>query len=165
MYRVKNTAEDRSKSLLHRTAPKFELEPMLCGRRVQLRGYVDITDEQYAANKATLDVWVKNGMVDVIDMGSEGKAPPVVEDSIKWVAKEEMGEPVINATSVAKLEFAAEELTPVPSGDELTATLEPAGATEVVEEVPVAPAPEPEPVVEEKTSDTPKKSYSKKKLF
>ena len=70
MYRIKNTAEDRTKHLLHRTAAKFELEPALGGVRIRLGSFVDITDEHYERVKPLVDEWVKKGMVEVVDLDS-----------------------------------------------------------------------------------------------
>lgn len=75
MYRVKNTADDRRKSLLHRTATKFELEPNLGGTRIRLGHHLDITDEHFARVKPTLDEWIKKGMVEVIKLDSSGQVP------------------------------------------------------------------------------------------
>ncbi len=72
MYRIKNTADDRSKHLLHRTASQFELEPNLGGHRIRLGTYYDITDEHYERVKPVLDVWVKKGMVDVFPVLPDG---------------------------------------------------------------------------------------------
>lgn len=71
MYRIKNTAEDRTKHLLHRTATKFELEPTLGGIRIRLGAFLDITDEHYERVKPVVDEWVKKGMVEVIQNGSD----------------------------------------------------------------------------------------------
>lgn len=72
MYRIKNTAEDRSKHLKHRTATKFEIEPSLGGNRIRLGSYLDISDEHYARVKPTVDEWVKNGTVDVFPVLPDG---------------------------------------------------------------------------------------------
>lgn len=68
MFRIKNTADDRAKHLLHRTAAKFELEPSLGGYRIRLGTYYDITDEHYSRVKPVLDEWVKKGMVEVTNL-------------------------------------------------------------------------------------------------
>lgn len=72
MYRVKNTAEDRTKHLLHRTASQFELEPSLGGTRIRLGTFIDITDEHYARVKPLLDSWVLKGMVEVFPVLQDG---------------------------------------------------------------------------------------------
>lgn len=91
MYRIINTAHDRTKHLLQRTAPKFEYEPSLGGVRIMLGSYHDITDEHYQRVKPTIDQWIKNGMVDVLNITKEDlkknegldKAGPTFEE---WVA-------------------------------------------------------------------------------
>lgn len=72
MYRIKNTADDRSKHLKHRTATKFELEPSLGGHRIRLGTHYDISDEHYARVKPLVDEWVKKGMVEVLELGPMG---------------------------------------------------------------------------------------------
>lgn len=71
MYRIKNTADDRQKALLHRTASKFATEPDLGGRRIRLGTSIEITDEHFARVKPVLDEWVKNGMVEYELIGAE----------------------------------------------------------------------------------------------
>jgi hypothetical protein len=72
MFRIKNTADDRTKELLHRTASQFELEPNLGGHRIRLGTHLDITNEHYERVKPTVATWVKKGMVDVFELGSDG---------------------------------------------------------------------------------------------
>lgn len=71
MYRIRNTTDDRTKHVLHRTAPRFEVEPSLGGTRIRLGSYLDITDDHYDRVKPTLDEWVSKGMVEVRKLGSE----------------------------------------------------------------------------------------------
>lgn len=75
MYKIKNTANDRSKTLLHRTAIKFELEPSFAGRRLRLGESRDIEDAVYERNKELLDRWEKNGMISVEKVGGEKASP------------------------------------------------------------------------------------------
>lgn len=63
--RLKNTTTDRTKAHLHRTAPRLEMEPSFGGTRIRMGGHLDITNEQYAQNKITIDDWVSKGMVEV----------------------------------------------------------------------------------------------------
>ncbi len=72
MYRIKNTADDRTKHLQHRTATKFELEPSLGGHRIRLGTHYDISDEHYIRVKLTIDEWVKKGMVDAFPVLPDG---------------------------------------------------------------------------------------------
>lgn len=82
MYRIKNTADDRTKVQLHRTASRFELEPQLGGRRIRLRSHLDITDEHYEKTKTVIDDWVRKGIVEVIKLEGEGPlARPVSVDA------------------------------------------------------------------------------------
>lgn len=76
MYRIKNTADDRSKHLLHRTANQFELEPQIGGHRIRLRSYLDITDEHYERVKHMVDAWVRKGIVEVSKVGPDFTGDP-----------------------------------------------------------------------------------------
>jgi hypothetical protein len=71
MYRIKNTADDRSKHLLHRTASQFELEPNIGGKRIRLRSHLDISDEHYGRVKHMVDAWEKKGIVEVTKLVSD----------------------------------------------------------------------------------------------
>lgn len=93
MYRIKNTAEDRTKHLLHRTAAKFELEPTLGGVRIRLGSFIDITDEHYARVKPIVDEWVSKGMVEVFPVLPDGidirkYAAPLPEEDLERIKKE-----------------------------------------------------------------------------
>lgn len=72
MYRIKNTADDRSKHLKHRMAAKFELEPNLGGHRIRTGTHYDISDEHYGRVKPVIDEWEKKGMVDVFPILPDG---------------------------------------------------------------------------------------------
>lgn len=80
MYKIKNTANDRSKTLLHRTAIKFELEPSFAGVRLRLGESRDIEDAVYERNKELLDRWEKNGMISIERPGSETTVPGLPGD-------------------------------------------------------------------------------------
>lgn len=76
MYRIKNTANDRTKAHLHRTATRFESEPSLGGARIRLGSHIDISDDHYDRVKPIIDEWVTKGMVHVFKLD----ALPVGED-------------------------------------------------------------------------------------
>lgn len=171
MIRIKNTAEDRSKSLLHRTAPKFELEPSLGGQRIRIRSFIDITEDHYAKVKHIVDVWVKAGMVEVVRL--DGSALP--EPTVKWEVQEEAGnltDTISTEVSTVGAEVIKEALElpsvtkqilpATPVEETVAETTESAGA-------PVAEVqtPAPAPAVEEKSgsSDSKKGPGGKKKLF
>jgi len=97
MYRIKNTADDRTKHILHRTATKFELEPVLGAVRIRLGKFVDISDEHYVRVKGMIDGWVKNGMVEVSKLGAVKESPRKLEP---------LG--IINTAAIKNLEFASE---------------------------------------------------------
>lgn len=78
MYRIKNTANDRTKHFLHRTATKFEVEPSLGGRRIFLNSHCDVSDEHYERVKPTVDEWVKKGMVSVFLISDDGTGGPKI---------------------------------------------------------------------------------------
>lgn len=159
--RIKNTAEDYSKSLLHRTAPKFELEPMLGDKRIRLRSFIDITDEHYEKVKHIVAPWVKAGMVEVIQLG--GSDTKAKLDNLAATTQEMGGYEELKAAEEtkaieekvsAKLQFTEEAAV----SETVAVTTESAGAP-VVEEAPA-------PAAEEKTSnDSSKKGPGKKKLF
>lgn len=116
MYRIKNTADDRTKTLLHRTASQFQLEPVLGSRRIRLGESVDITDEHYERVKGMIDAWVSKGMVSVTKLGAEKKkTEPKVDSSIgvgfgntEAVDKLEMVDPITVADEVKVEEKAPE---------------------------------------------------------
>lgn len=65
MYRIRNTADDRSKAHLHRKATKMIYEPSIAGRRLQLRGTLDLTDKQFEQNREMLVGWEAKGMIEI----------------------------------------------------------------------------------------------------
>ncbi len=146
MIRIKNTAEDRTKSLLHRTAAKFELEPMLGDQRIRLRSYIDITEEHYERVKHIVAPWVAAGMVEVLGVAAVEEKAPLVTEVVA---------PAPAPAPVEQLDMIDD--TP-PVEESIVATPEPAGAPVVVE----AP---PAPVAEEKPTDNKKGPGGKKKLF
>ncbi len=166
MIRIKNTADDRTKVLLHRTATRFELEPVLGDKRIRLRSYLDITEEHYARLKSMVDGWVKNGMVEVTSTDGEPikheETPILTKGYEETKAEEEAAR--ITAEDAAAAEANKDADIDVEDSVELSDTLavttpEPAGAP-VVEPVSTPP------VVEEKSSQPDaKKGPGKKKLF
>lgn len=84
MYRIKNTANDRTKTHLHRTAPGFNEEPNLGGKRIRMGEFLDIEDAHYERVKPILDQWVAKGMVSVSQLGVAAEVVgPTFE---QWVA-------------------------------------------------------------------------------
>lgn len=77
MYRIKNTANDRTKAHLHRVATRFDSEPSLGGIRIRLGSHIDISDDHYDRVKPFIDEWVSKGMVHVFKLD----AVPVGEDN------------------------------------------------------------------------------------
>lgn len=165
--RIKNTADDRTKHLLHRTSTRFELEPILGDKRIRLGTFIDVDDEYYERVKHLVAPWIKNGMVEVFKLQKEGDklisagaVAPVPAADIKL--DKLVADPTITATTAASQAVSTQTLEFADSmavTDTLTANLEPAGAP-VVEE-----APAPAPAVEEKSSNDAKKGPGKKKLF
>ncbi len=152
MIRIKNTAEDRTKSLLHRTAAKFELEPMLGDQRIRLRSHIDITEEHYERVKHIVAPWIAAGMVEVIGLSAGEAGASVIKEALKLPT---VTEQVLPPVPVEQLDMIDD--TP-PVEESIVATPEPAGAPVVVE----AP---PAPAVEEKPVDSKKGPGGKKKLF
>lgn len=140
MYRVKNTANDRSKTLLHRVAPGFVEEPTLGSRRIRLGEYLDITDEHYDRVKDMLAGWVKKGMVSVIKLvdsnahimedllstPSVTPVVPVVDDSVEQIR---LAAEIVKAKEMAAVTAEIVEELPTTPTDNLTMSTEPAGAT------------------------------------
>jgi hypothetical protein len=100
MIRIKNTADDRRKVLLHRTSTRFELEPVLGATRIRLGKHVDITDDHYDRVKWMVDAWVKNGMVEVTRL-DEGLAEP---KELELPASM-----IVNVSGMDKLEFSDDQ--------------------------------------------------------
>ncbi len=160
MYRIKNTAEDRTKHLLHRTAAKFELEPTLGGVRIRLGSFIDITDEHYARVKPIIDEWVGKGMVEVFPVLPDGTdvrkyaAPLPGEDLELERAKKEMAEMAAAAikeelnrpsTMSQIMPAVPVEEPPAPPVVEPTVVVEPEPAPvapPVIQTPPVAPKPQ-----------------------
>ena len=119
-YRVTNTTMDRTKTHIHRRAPKLIMEPVVGGNRLGMGKSCEITDAQYEQTKALLTEWESCGMVEIKKIG---------EDTPKKEAKEKSF--VLSPETAKKLEFF--EKTKVE--DDLTTT-ESAGASEVKSEEP-----------------------------
>ena len=81
MWKVTNTANDRSKVDLHRTASKFITEPSIAGVRLRLGQSILIEDNQYERLKTTLEGWVAKGMVELCQVGADGKPVEAKADS------------------------------------------------------------------------------------
>lgn len=161
MYVIKNTANDRSKSFLHRNAARFELEPSLGGVRIRLNSSITITAEHYKQNEALIQEWVSKGMVDVVPLAEHGAnvpvkdlapkspeptppPPPSVETQTTLGVSEEV-EITDTATPTEDPAAVLAEGTPVPAPERV----------EAVEKEEVVPPPAPES----------KKGSGKKKLF
>lgn len=156
--RIKNTADDRTKHLLHRTASRFELEPILGDKRIRLGTYIDVDDEYYERVKHLVAPWIKNGMVEVFKLEVEGNKI-ISSGSVAPMKIEELRLPEV--VTVAETAVSTQTLSftePVAVTETVTVAVEPAP---VVEEAP-APAPM---AVEEKASNDSKKGPGKKKLF
>ncbi len=65
--RIKNTADDRTKTRLHRVAPKLIQEPCILGRRLRLGETMFISEESYSSKflKEYLSSLVKDGVIDI----------------------------------------------------------------------------------------------------
>ena len=64
MWRVTNTANDRSKVDLHRLATKFTYEPSIGGVRLRLGATMDLDDEHFESIRSQLEGWKGKGIVD-----------------------------------------------------------------------------------------------------
>lgn len=114
IYRIKNTADDRTKVLQHRLATGFQMEPSLGGHRIRLGQFLDIAEDHYLRVKEMVDSWVAKGMVEVSVVGNNiSKYPPpsVVEEV--FVPSPQ------NVAAVAKL-----ELETLPTVAEVTYSVE-----------------------------------------
>jgi hypothetical protein len=85
MLRVKNTANDRTKSLLHRTAAKLEMEPVVNGYRLRMGSSVDIPEEVYDRNRAHFDKLIKDGVIEIsyVDAKPSDKEPELNAEGLK----------------------------------------------------------------------------------
>jgi len=77
MWRVTNTANDRSKVHLHRLASKFTYEPSIGGLRLRLGESVELDDAHFEAIRSQLEGWKGKGIVDFEHVGGETKKAPV----------------------------------------------------------------------------------------
>jgi hypothetical protein len=71
MWKITNTANDRSKAELHRTASKFTYEPSIGGVRLRLGETIEMDDEHFEENRSLLEGWQAKGMVDFERVGGE----------------------------------------------------------------------------------------------
>lgn len=116
MYKITNTSQDRTKTLLHRTTPKWDPEPFFDGRRLRHGESRVISDEHYERCKNTIGEWVKGGIVSVEPLASEPKPKkvqvkvpesplppkkPFLETPLITV----VGEAVVNTAAAAKIDF------------------------------------------------------------
>jgi hypothetical protein len=158
MYRIKNTAEDRTKHLLHRTAAKFELEPNLGGVRIRLGAFLDITDEHYDRVKPIVDEWVKKGMVEVVRIGTKLSdwKPYAADQTLPEITSEER-----ESLKKAAADYQEELNRPVPV-QEPEVLPEPAVIVEpeppVVVAPPVVQAPPPPPAFNKPQAQDPNKN-------
>lgn len=179
--RIKNTANDRSKAHLHRTAARFELEPSFGGQRIRLGESRVISDADYHRNKQVIDEWVAKGIVEILVVADSplllvDVEPPKVDKKIEPVTEPGPLEtnfgrvnPETGKSAMAELAegtptpLAAviETQTPLTVGEEVTVT-ETATPEEVLAEIAVPAVPAPVPTAEAPTEN---KKSGKKKLF
>jgi len=95
MWKIVNTSMDRSKALLHRTAPKLEMEPMIGGNRLRMQQITAITDHQHELNKEQLERLVRSGVI-TMEKVSDDKPKPVKAEPPKAVAPA-LAEPKVEA--------------------------------------------------------------------
>ena len=86
MWKVTNTANDRSKADLHRIATKFTYEPSIGGLRLRLGESMELDDAHFATVRAQLEGWKGKGIVDFERIG--GEAPVAVKPVAKPVQVE-----------------------------------------------------------------------------
>ena len=103
MWKVTNTTTDRTKSLLHRSAPGFSMEPMVAGRRLMMGKSTMITDAQYKIDKTRLDQMVQYGMIELTnEAGEKAVTPPVEVEKVPEVVPEILPEPELEVTPEAE---------------------------------------------------------------
>jgi hypothetical protein len=91
MYKIKNTAMDRSKDFLHRRAPRMRPEPTISGRRLMLNQTMVLTDEQYAHNELLIKELISHGVVEVEMIPPfmiPKKEEPIVEQPVVVIEEE-----------------------------------------------------------------------------
>jgi hypothetical protein len=76
MWKVINTANDRSKTHLHRLASKFNYEPSIGGVRLRLGASMELDDEHFESVRAQLEGWKGKGIVDFERIGGETPKEP-----------------------------------------------------------------------------------------
>lgn len=75
-WNLKNVALDPAFAGKRRCAAKMEMEPVIAGARIRLRGQVTISDEMYEINKDRIDTCVKHGVLTAISSEPAKKAAP-----------------------------------------------------------------------------------------
>jgi hypothetical protein len=86
MLRIKNTSTDRSKALLHRKAPKLEMEPMVNGRRLFMGQSCDLPEEVYEKNEDYYNRHIANGVLEIVGQHNAPKVdrmPPLDANGLK----------------------------------------------------------------------------------
>lgn len=152
MWKIKNTATDRSKTHLHRIAPSLEMEPVVAGRRLFMGTSVTISEGQYQHDCARLKMLEKTGAIECVYLGGGATPVPVVPMAANPVETPQFEPPpgvempIINTMSLPKLEH-YEEPTPTP--------FQGSPWNEAAPEVAPPPVAPPPPVAE-----TPKPSWS-----
>jgi len=175
--RIKNTANDRSKVHLHRTAARFELEPSFGGQRIRLGESRVISDADYRRNKQVIDEWVAKGIVEILVVADSplllvDVEPPKVESVIQPGPLEtnfgrvnpETGKSVMAEMAEGTpppLVVIIETQTPLTMGGEVSVT-ETTPPEEVLAEIAAPAVPAPVPTTEAPTEN---KKSGKKKLF
>lgn len=154
--KIKNTAYDRDKLHLHRTASKFITEPTIGNVRLTRGMTTEITDEQYERMKDMLHSWEKKGMIEIfLPAGAEQTGDLHKDGSTlnEWTEKTKPTEPragasvnvddVVVGASASEKPLIAEQL----AGEKM------------------ASEPPPPPASQTETSEGAKKGPGKKKLF
>jgi hypothetical protein len=113
MWRVTNTANDRSKVHLHRLASKFTYEPSIGGLRLRLGESVELEDAHFEAIRAQLEGWKGKGIVDFERVGGEVKKAPV--ETKKVEEEPRAGTPEPQAAAVEAHSDPTEGTTPKKS--------------------------------------------------
>lgn len=83
MLKIKNTALDPMKSLLHRKAAKLEMEPMINGQRLRLRTSVDVPEDWANKNRDYLEKLVKQGVIEIEYSKTPDREPALNEQGLK----------------------------------------------------------------------------------
>ena len=99
MWKITNTANDRSKVELHRLAAKFTYEPSIDGIRLRLGESREFTDEHFATIRAQVESWKLKGIVDFeqVEEPFVVSPPPPVVEAPKSNPEPRAGTPVVEA--------------------------------------------------------------------